>query len=316
MRVTLEVRGGPGADRRVELRPGQVVRVGRLDKADLVIRDDAMLSSLHFVLECGEQGCRLRDLDSRFGTLLNKRRITDALLRDGDQILAGTTTFQVRVEGATPPAAPPPAHRATLQDFDVEVEAETEPGVLRSAAAPVDPIHERALTILREQPEPLFALLDAARDELIYARLTHCGEEYQSLYEGPKGEALASVGPYLVRLPKGSPLLETLVREGWGNSWGVYLTSAQPFKEVRRHLRRFLIVHLADTREVYFRYYDPRVLREYLPTCTADELSAFFGPVSCYLLEADEPTLLLKLTPSRRGLHERGVLLAEGVEVG
>jgi hypothetical protein len=30
---------------------------------------------------------------------------------------------------------------------------------------------------------------------------------------------------------------------------------------------------------MYFRYYDPRVLGVFLPTCTLDELRAFMGPL-------------------------------------
>ena len=34
-----------------------------------------------------------------------------------------------------------------------------------------------------------------------------------------------------------------------------------------------------------FRYYDPRVLATYLPTCNAEELATVFGLVSSYLVE-------------------------------
>jgi len=34
-----------------------------------------------------------------------------------------------------------------------------------------------------------------------------------------------------------------------------------------------------------FRWYDPRVLRVYLPTCTASELRTVFGPVERYLVD-------------------------------
>jgi hypothetical protein len=36
-----------------------------------------------------------------------------------------------------------------------------------------------------------------------------------------------------------------------------------------------------------FRYYDPRVLRVYLPTCTSDELKTVYGPVQQYFAETD-----------------------------
>src|SRR5262245_10351251 len=109
MDVTLEVRSGDLAGKRVTLRPGQSVRVGRAAPAALVGADDALLSGVHFAVECADSGCRLRDLGSRFGTFRGGERVTEADLRDGDQLTAGRTTFAVRLAGATPssPAAPP-----------------------------------------------------------------------------------------------------------------------------------------------------------------------------------------------------------------
>ena len=130
----------------------------------------------------------------------------------------------------------------------------------------------------------------------VYANLLKCPERRQSLYEGPKGEALAQQAPYLVQIPPQSPYLETLVKEGWGKSWGVYLTSPQPFEEVRRHFRRFLLVKTEQGKELYFRFYDPRVLRVFLRTCNGDELTQFFGPIKAYLMEDEDPKTLLVCT--------------------
>lgn len=95
------------------------------------------------------------------------------------------------------------------------------------------------------------------------------------------------------RIQPWSDELTELVAEGWGGSWGVYLTCSQPFAEVRKHLRRFLLVNLPDGRQVYFRYYDPRVLRTYLPTCTPAELTHFFGPIKrCFAESSDEDCVL------------------------
>ena len=43
-----------------------------------------------------------------------------------------------------------------------------------------------------------------------------------------------------------------------------------------------------------FRYYDPRVLRVYLPTCNFDELQTVFGPVMHFIQEGEVPTELLR----------------------
>jgi hypothetical protein len=172
-------------------------------------------------------------------------------------------------------------------------------------------LEHRVIEELRAQSAPLFAILDAARDPLVLARLLQCEEEYRSLYEGPKAGQLVDVAPYLVALPAQTPFLETLVRDGWGQSWGVYLTSDRPFHEVRKHLRRFLTVETEDGKKLLFRFYDPRVLRVYLPTCTHAEAREFFGPIKFYLMEAGDPECLLAFDAARPVTPPHVVSLSE-----
>ncbi|MEO7595171.1 MAG: DUF4123 domain-containing protein, partial [Byssovorax sp.] len=121
-------------------------------------------------------------------------------------------------------------------------------------------------------------------------------EEYQSLYEGMKGEALARQAPYLVRVPKGSRLSEQLVLEGWGNAWGIYLTCQRPFKEVRSQLRRILMVANDQTGErMFFRFYDPQMLRLFLPTCAVRQKEQIFGEIGAFLV-AGRDDGVVKLT--------------------
>jgi hypothetical protein len=142
--------------------------------------------------------------------------------------------------------------------------------------------------VLRAAQGPLYAVLDAARDGWILSRLMTSTEQYRSLYEGESGDSLAPVAPYLVQLSPGGALLDLLVTEGWGRSWGVYLSSRADFAEVRRHLRRFLIVQHEDGRELYFRFYDPRVMRAFVPSCTLAEARDFFGPLDTIWSEEKE----------------------------
>ena len=48
-------------------------------------------------------------------------------------------------------------------------------------------------------------------------------------------------------------------------------------------------MELPDQRTVLFRYYDPRVLRSFLPACNAAELHQFFGPVQSFIVEEATP---------------------------
>jgi len=150
------------------------------------------------------------------------------------------------------------------------------------------------LALLLRGHEPLYAVLDAARDPAILKLLHGCGEQVQSLYDGRRGEQLADVAPYLARVPAGSQLLETLLREGWGRSWGILIACEAPFAELRRHLRRFLVVQTEDRSALYFRFYDPRVLRPFLASASDEQRREFFGPVSAFLLEGRRRGTLLQ----------------------
>lgn len=132
----------------------------------------------------------------------------------------------------------------------------------------------------------LFAILDAARSKDIFSRLQRFTSGWVSLYRGEPEESLVEVAPYLVQMHD-SGILQWFLAEGWGNSWGLFLTSTQTLEQVRRHFRHFLLVRDEDGKQMYFRFYDPRVLRIYLPTCTAAETRRFFGPIRTFFMESD-----------------------------
>src|SRR5215475_13081353 len=133
----------------------------------------------------------------------------------------------------------------------------------------------------------LFAVMDSARESNIPIELRRIGAEFSSLYRGQPEESLSSVAPYLVSLDPKSEMMQWLLTNGWGNSWGIFLVSSTSLETLRRHFRRFLLVRDAAGNELYFRFYDPRVLRTFLPTCTGAETKRFFGPVGIYLIEAE-----------------------------
>jgi len=141
-----------------------------------------------------------------------------------------------------------------------------------------------------ERSQPLFAILDAARTPRVLELLAGAVERFECLYSGESAVHLAACAPYLVELPRKSRLLRKLVREGWGQSWGVFFVCDRPFEEVRKHFRQFLKVRDESGAEYYFRFYDPRVVRVYLSACDAKERAEFYGPVSA--IWADESKAL------------------------
>jgi hypothetical protein len=348
MRLVIEIRGGSESGGEIVIEQGVPARIGRKSPAEFVFPHDPLMSRLHFSIECGADTGRIQDLNSSNGTWVNGRRVSDAVLKEGDEIRAGEMTFVVHIERGQPRAAPPAVAQAAPLPFlsptqlqaplpraPIESALPEPPAVVPSPSMPPAPqpsLQERLLRLLRADFQPLYAILDAARSPDIYKLLAEAKEEarrsweaqnpsaaaptfqppaagiledggqYESIFEGSSKAQLALFAPYLVSLPPRSKLLEKLVSKGWGKSWGIYLTCNLPFHEVRHHFRHFLMVNTPDGDQVYFRFYDPRVLRLFLPACTPEEISYFFGPVSRFATEDKKPETLLEFVRRETGM--------------
>ncbi|MEO6786738.1 MAG: DUF4123 domain-containing protein [Chthoniobacteraceae bacterium] len=139
-----------------------------------------------------------------------------------------------------------------------------------------------------------YAVLDgAAVPELLDQLYGDEPPEFVCLYSGDLEPDMAECAPYLIELTPDSAFTKWLLSAGWGKKWGIFAQSPENLKTMRRHFRTFLMVKDPDGKQVYFRYYDPRVLRVFLPTCTAGETELLFGPLVSYACEADRPDALL-----------------------
>ena len=152
----------------------------------------------------------------------------------------------------------------------------------------------------------IWMIVDAARDRRIFSMLLACHLDYSCLYSGPVPPALEIAAPYLVQLDYDYRDTRRLLDQAWGNSWGVFLKCDAPMDQLRRHLRRFLVVRDPSGSQLLFRYYDPRVLRVYLPTCNREELQTVFGPAECFWVEDEAPGTLIRFSlASERLVTER-----------
>ena len=134
----------------------------------------------------------------------------------------------------------------------------------------------------------VYAILDGASVPHLPQQLWECRPEHYCLFPGDLEPDMAEVAPYLVKLEAESDFGTWVLEEGWGNHWGVLATTPVEGIEARKHFASLIDVYDADGKPLIFRYYDPRVLRVFLPTCDRGELTEFFGPVSVYLAEAED----------------------------
>ncbi len=148
---------------------------------------------------------------------------------------------------------------------------------------------------------PLYALVDGARSPRVFPLVRDSQLPNACLYDGRLIPRLAAAAPYLVRLELEAPFVADLIAHGWTNAWGLFLESRAPLDELRAHLRTLLRVRDPSGQVLLFRFYDPRVLRLYAPTCNRDEAQQLFGPISQFLLEGAGGDLLSLMPPGRGG---------------
>ncbi|MCZ8112186.1 MAG: DUF4123 domain-containing protein [Betaproteobacteria bacterium] len=150
----------------------------------------------------------------------------------------------------------------------------------------------------------VWAVLDCARDPAIYRLLLESRLEFLCLYSGKLPRELELVAPHIVELLPGHRLTERLLDEGWGRAWGVFVSIDDP-TALRPHLRRLLKVQDETGRRLLFRFYDPRVLRAFVPTCRPDELQQLFGPIGACFAEDEDAARLLTFRIAQGGLSMR-----------
>ncbi len=145
-----------------------------------------------------------------------------------------------------------------------------------------------------EEDVQTYAVLDGASiPALLHQLYSEHSLEFVCLIRGELEPDMAEVAPYLVHLEREAPLTKWLLKKGWGKHWGIFVQVNADLKTVRSHFRKFLRVKDPEGKYLFFRYYDPRVLRVFLPTCNAEELGVLFGPLSLYMCEDDKPDTLM-----------------------
>ena len=165
----------------------------------------------------------------------------------------------------------------------------------------------------------VFTIVDGAQDKRIYGAVDASRQDrccLPSIDRGWGGQdlpwQLLMTTPYLVQLDPDEEFTGYLLRNGWDRNWGIFFRSDTGMQNVRRHFRDLLVVRDEKGRRLMFRYYDPRVLRSYLPTCVPGELSQIFGPVDVYIVPGDEPDTAIEFRLDDGRLAKGHLMLRDG----
>jgi len=146
-------------------------------------------------------------------------------------------------------------------------------------------------------PNRTFMVIDGASAPSLIDHLYDDDEvAFSCLLSGELEPDMHEVAPYLIELEDGTPFAEWVITHGFGHHWGIVLRSSLKHHHLLRRFRQLLFVRDDQGDPLYFRFYDPRVFRAYLPTCRDEETWPWFDNIDHYLVEGDEPGLLLRFS--------------------
>jgi Domain of unknown function (DUF4123) len=128
-----------------------------------------------------------------------------------------------------------------------------------------------------------YAIIDGAACPDLLSKIDETQPDFCCLYAGELEQDVEEVAPYLIRLEVDHPFTTWLFANIGRKPWGVFCRAPSTLRELRKHFRQFLIVKGPEGRNLYFRYYDPRVLPVFVESCDDKQLEMFFGPVNSYL---------------------------------
>lgn len=178
-----------------------------------------------------------------------------------------------------------------------DVPAEVAPSALRRQA-----LHK----VMRTSSGALYGIVDTAIDDRLYDILQAEPDlsEVTCLYDGAPAIRYARYAPYLLKLHDGSPLLQRWLHEGWTQHWGIFLRSEARSKELKRHLKKFMQATDHQNRAVWVRFYDPRVLPNWLQGLHPGHLADWFGGATLIVCGAPTPQGLWRGQAQRSTLDQ------------
>lgn len=302
MRVILEVLSGPDAGRKILLRAGQVLQVGRTDWADFSFPQDGHMSGLHLALETDNLACYAKDLGSSNGTLLNDQPLTgQTILHNGDKLRAGETTFVVHTEGDAPEKVPvalntaplPPQVSASPNIAGVSYSVETCDSGLTLCRGSVDEIQPHQLTAALMRFCPAYFIADFKKME---AEMPEGLDSPAYLFDWFEPSVAADVSPMLLSAGEWADW-PTVVEQGWGHDAVICLFCSQEKPDLLDHLRHSLRAkpQQADPSEGIIGFCWPSVMAPLLAHYTPEFVQRLLADIEIVLVEFPDLPLTWQL---------------------
>jgi hypothetical protein len=122
----------------------------------------------------------------------------------------------------------------------------------------------------------VYAIIDGASCPELRFKIYDWQPQSQCLWSGKLEPDIEEVAPYMVELERNSDFTLWLIKNGFENNWNIFVASQLEPKAFRKQIRKLQLVRSDEGKTMMFRFYDPRVMAVYLPTCDMEQLKETF----------------------------------------
>ena len=147
-------------------------------------------------------------------------------------------------------------------------------------------------------------VLDGAQIPELRMKIYEMRPVHYCLLSGELEPDMQEVAPYLVRILPNTPFTDWVLAECWGKNWGIFAQTRETVIEMRKHFESLITVYDEQGTPMMFRYYDPRVWRQFLPTCQPQEIKTIFGKIDAFFVESEDKESLIRYEISEEGVKE------------
>lgn len=134
-----------------------------------------------------------------------------------------------------------------------------------------------------------YAVLDASKATNLKLHLDDSELSFRCLFKDELAEELKHVAPYLVEIKDRNKFTRSLFTDSgdsfelWNKEPGIYIRSEATFDQLWQHFRKFIRVKKEEGGWIYFRFWEPSVLRALPDILEQNNAEKFFLPKTQYI---------------------------------
>lgn len=151
-------------------------------------------------------------------------------------------------------------------------------------------------TLFTHDDSFIYAIVDGASCVDLRFKIYEWRPQSSCLWSGQLAPDVEEVAPYMILLEKDSDFTTWLIKHGWQNHWNIFVKSALEPKAFRKQIRKLQLVRSPEGKTLFFRFYDPRVMENFLPTVDEAQHSELYENIQAFYFPLLNSNELVKAT--------------------